>query len=322
MFSCNVWPRRSLCFGQMAVQNLQIGVVGLALAQDARDAARLAREAGFDGLVFDARTRWLDLTELSLTGRREFLHMLASQQQALIAVRADAGPRGLAPDADADRAIGAIDLAMSVAADLNVRFVTAEIGPLPPPPAAVASPPRPKITPQQAGLIILPEQAAHTSSTEPEQAASSADHAFAARVQAALVEIGRRADRCGVTVAWGNALASFSSLAHALSSAACPCFGIELDPVAILRDRWSIDETFSALGPLVRHVRARDAIGGAGARTTPAVLGRGSTNWDQLLAALRNADYRGVLTIDPLDLQDRAAAALEGLQFLRARLHD
>jgi sugar phosphate isomerase/epimerase len=50
------------------------------------------------------------------------------------------------------------------------------------------------------------------------------------------------------------------------------------------------------------------------------VLGRGSTNWDHLFAALRDADYVGPLTIDPLDLPDPQAAAVDSLKFLRARL--
>src|SRR5206468_871975 len=102
------------------------------------------------------------------------------------------------------------------------------------------------------------------------------DPAFVSQVSAALQELGSRADRYGVTVAVRSELASFASLDEALTAARCPWFGVDLDPVAILRDDWSADEVFSRLGPLIRHVRARDATLGADRRTQPAAIGRGT----------------------------------------------
>ena len=92
---------------------------------------------------------------------------------------------------------------------------------------------------------------------------------------------------------------------------------IELDPVAILRDEWPVDELFSRLGPQVRHVRGRDANRGAGGRTSPAVLGAGSVQWDELLSNLDAAGYHGWITIDPMELPDRASAGAAGLKLLR-----
>jgi sugar phosphate isomerase/epimerase len=78
-----------------------------------------------------------------------------------------------------------------------------------------------------------------------------------------------------------------------------------------------MEETFSRLGALIRHVRARDAIKGTAHRTKPAILGRGDTDWPHLLANLDGAGYEGWLTIDPVDLPDRRAAAVAGLAYLR-----
>jgi sugar phosphate isomerase/epimerase len=138
-----------------------------------------------------------------------------------------------------------------------------------------------------------------------------------AQVDAALAELGGRADRLGVTIAFRSDLASLAALERALSAAACPWFGIDLDPVALLRDEWTADEAFSRLGTLVRHVRGRDAVLGADRRTRPAVIGQGSTNWGELLADLDSAGYRGWITIDPLELPDRARAAGAGASYLR-----
>jgi sugar phosphate isomerase/epimerase len=104
-------------------------------------------------------------------------------------------------------------------------------------------------------------------------------------------------------------LASFAALERALRAADCPWFGVDLDPVALLRDEWDADQVFSRLGAQIRRVRVRDAIGGAGGRTRPAVVGEGNTDWPALLSRLNEADYPGWLTVDPTELADRVAAA-------------
>ncbi|MDB5172196.1 MAG: hypothetical protein JWN51_969, partial [Phycisphaerales bacterium] len=128
----------------------------------------------------------------------------------------------------------------------------------------------------------------------------------------ALSEIGRLADRYSVVVAFRSDLASLAALERAVAQAACPWFGIDFDPVAVLRDEWEMDETFSRLGALVRHVRGRDAVKGADRRTRPAVVGQGDTDWGTLLANLDAADYHGWITIDPTELPDRNAGAVAG----------
>ena len=78
-----------------------------------------------------------------------------------------------------------------------------------------------------------------------------------------------------------------------------------------------MDEIFSRVGELIRHVRARDAIVGADRRTKPAPIGHGSVNWGEFLANLDEAGYQNWLTIDSLELENRAAAAHAGLEFLK-----
>jgi sugar phosphate isomerase/epimerase len=56
---------------------------------------------------------------------------------------------------------------------------------------------------------------------------------------------------------------------------------------------------------------------GVDRRTSPAVIGKGSTDWPALLSRLDDAGYRGWITIDSLEFPDRVAAAGAALQFLR-----
>jgi sugar phosphate isomerase/epimerase len=166
-------------------------------------------------------------------------------------------------------------------------------------------------------LILLPDSVGSPKPAEATPAPPPPDPAFVSQVDGALAELGRRADRYNVVVAFRSELSGFAALERALRAAACPWFGVDLDPVAVLRDEWEADEILSRLGNVVRHVRGRDAIGGAGGRTRAAVVGQGNTEWGQLLADLDSAGYGGWVTVDPVDLTDRARAAEAGLKHLR-----
>jgi sugar phosphate isomerase/epimerase len=137
-----------------------------------------------------------------------------------------------------------------------------------------------------------------------------------ATFEAPLAHLGHRADHHGVAIALRSDLAPFAALDRAIKSAACPWFGIDLDPVAMLIDEWPRDEIFSNLGGFIRHVRGRDAILGLDRRTKPAVIGSGSVDWPRLLADLEAAEFHGWITIDPMELPNRSAAARAGLAAL------
>jgi sugar phosphate isomerase/epimerase len=297
----------------------RISVVASALTTGARQAPRLSRLAGFNGLLLDAYSPALNLPDLSQSGRRELRHLIASEAQALVAVQVDLGPKGLGAGSDIDRLLARIDKAIQASIELGAAVTCIDLGPLPAP-AEATKPATSPITPDQAGLIILPTSSdvARTSAPNVVEAPPPPDPQLLARVDSAMVALGEIADRYRATVAFSSSLAGFAAIERALLAARCPWFGIDLDPVAMLRDRWSGDEIFSRLGPLIRHVRGRDAVLGADRRTRPIEIGNGSVNWDELLSALDAAGYSGWLTIDPIELPDRRRAAAIALSRLRA----
>jgi sugar phosphate isomerase/epimerase len=289
----------------------QFATTALTFSPDARQAAQLARAAGFMGLLFDAYSSDLSFPDLSLTGRREFRHMVGAQELRIVGLQGDLGPKGLGPGADIDRVVDRVDRAMDAAAGLGSPMLCIDIGPLAEPPRSAA--PKPAISPEQAGALIIPAQSAPATgptSTVP------FDQARADSVNNALVELGVRADHFRVTVALRSSLSSFSALEHAIATARCPWFGVDLDPVSMLRDDWNIDEIFSRLGSLIRHVRARDAVAGADRRTKPVTIGQGSIDWRAVLSRLDESAYRSWLTVDPVELPDRPSAAISGLKHL------
>jgi sugar phosphate isomerase/epimerase len=299
------------------VQQLKLSAVSSAIDLDPRAAVVRARQLGLSGLLFDAYSAALSMPELTQSGRREFRHLLSSNDLALVGLRVDVGAKGFGPGADVDRLLHRLDRAMETAAGLAAPLMCVDLGPLREPPRT--GKPRAAISAEQAGLLILPAMSEPEPAPAP-AAPSTAELALEQQVNSALMELAVRADRYSVTVAMSSSLASFAALQNALAAARCAWFGIELDPVAILRDEWSVDDIFSALGPLIRHVRVRDAIGGADRRTRPAVVGQGSSDWPALLARLDETGYQSWMTIDPTELTDRIGAIRAAVRHLTKAL--
>src|SRR5579862_2271924 len=208
----------------MERSDLKLAVTASALTDNVREAPRIARRLGFGGLQFDAVSSALNLTDLSASGRREFRQMLSAESQQIASLLVDLGGKGLGAGADVDRAIDRLDRAMETARELMSPLVCVELGPLPE--VSVAPKPKPKASPELAGLIIIPATTEQT--TAPAAPIPAPDSRIASQVDAALVEIGRRADRYGVTLALRGELASFAALERALKQAGCPWFGVDL----------------------------------------------------------------------------------------------
>lgn len=268
-------------------------------------------------MQLDAASRMIDLADLSSSARREIRHLFSTADLQLTSIRLEYGASGLGVGTDVDRLLDRTDAILNAAAELVVPVVCVDLGRLPP--VQRASRPRPKVTPEMAGLIILP-QSDKIEEPEPEPVTTRIDPAIISHWQAALGQLGEMADRYGIMVALSSSLSSFASLAGLLKQVDCPWFGIDLDPSMLTKDEWSLDETFDALGPLVRHVRARDAIKGEDRRTKPAVIGRGDVPWRDVLGNLDGSGFSGAITIDPSELQDPHASAIAGLKQLNAIL--
>jgi sugar phosphate isomerase/epimerase len=303
----------------MPPTTLPIAIADHALGEDLRKAPLIARRLGAAGIQFQAISTRLDFTQLSATGRREFLHVLRGQDQQLVGLRFELGRQGFGPGADVDQLLARLDLVMEATRGLGSVTVCVDLGPLPPPPRRPNA--RPAITKEQAGAILVPEMLSANPApemTSMEHVPLKIDPTFVAQVEAAMAELGALADRYSASLAFASELASFGALAEVLRKANCPWFGVDLDPSAALRDAWDLDEIFAQLGPLVRHVRGRDAIGTLeNTRTQPVVIGNGQIPWHTVLHNLDATGYHGWITIDPIGLTDRLGGAAEGIRYLK-----
>jgi len=301
----------------MNLEKIKIGVAASAFGDDLRDAPRRARTLGFDGLQYDAYSPSLNIPELSGSGRREFLRLLSSQDRQLVGLRFDVGSKGFGPGADVDRALDRLEKVMESAAAMGSPLICVDAGPLPAPQRQII--PKPKVTQEMAGFLLLPTTPKEQEIAPPPPPLTETELAIISRTDSALAELGQRADRYSVILAFRSDLTSFAALERALRAVHCPWFGLDLDPAAVLRDEWDMAEVLSRLGDSIRHVRGRDATAGADRRAKPAIIGSGSTDWPALLADLDAAGYHGWLTIDPVELTDRIGAAEVGRKRLATR---
>ncbi len=283
---------------------MKVSVRAAALGDDLRILAPLAQRWQFNGLQLDLKLGDLDVTELSASGQREVKNIVARYELELASLRVALPHDGLG-QGDAGQVLWFVERAMKAAAGVGATMVCLDLGRLP----RVGPGSKPtSVTPQEAGLIILPEPVKVI-----EPADEPVDPAEMARwdgVDSTLREIGAVADRYSLTLAMAAELSSFASLQRAIGQAGCQWFGVDLDPVSVLRDRWDLEHVLDAVGGLIRHVRARDAGRGADRRTQPAAIGKGDTNWKQMLALLSQGGYGGWINVDTMELQDRAREAV------------
>lgn len=289
----------------------KIAILASALSSDLRAAASTAREMEFRGLLVDAIMPAFDLTQLSGTGFREVNHLVRSNDLELAGIRAAIDPNGFTTTADIDRQLNRIEKALRAASELRCPLVTVDLRALPQAPTPAKS--KPKITPEQAGLILIPSLESPQIEPVP---TPKVDANALSLAQSAMIELGKLADRHGVRIAFSAALSSFATLTHIVNSARCPWFGFDLNPVDALRDDWDMDEILLQISPQLFHVQVKDALKGSDRRTQPALVGKGHANWKHLLYLLQDADYLGWLTVDPTEQTDRLSAARTAVAFL------
>lgn len=292
------------------MKGLSISVRAASLGDDLRDVLPLAQRMGFGGVQLEAVSSTLDCLCLSSSGQREVRHLLSQFDQRLVGLRTQL-PMGLM--GDLDKILWHLTRCVQAAVDLKAQMLCVDVGPVPPVPPSGA--PRPSVSAKQAGLILLPGDMDFPMPAEPP--ANPEELAQWPAVEQALGEIGELADRYSLHLAMSSELSTLASLHRAVSGASCPWLGIDLDPVAILRDRWDLAKVISEAGSLLLHIRGRDALKGSGGRTQPTAIGRGTTDWEQLLAMLGEGAFRGWISVDTLDLADRVAQTRRAEAYLR-----
>lgn len=293
---------------------MRLSVLAHAISLDLVQSLTASRLGGFAGVVLDP-TAFPAIVDTSQTGRREIMHLLGREGLTLAGVEVRLSNAGFSPKADLDRELDRVSRAIDIARGLHGTLVLCDFGHLPAAPDEVAVP-RAPIAPAALGRLILPDPP----KAAPQPPSMPRDLAFEASLEAGLRELADRADRSGCLIAFRSSLGSFASLHRALKTIDCGYFGIDLDTYAILADAWSPDAIVSAFGGTILNLRARDGLRGAGGRVVPAEVGQGATDWPTLLSLCGEADFNGFVSLDTIELPDRAKSAVRSAEALRAIL--
>lgn len=288
-----------------------LSIRAVSLGDDLRELAPVAQRLGYDGLQLDLQIGGLALTELSASGRREVRHLISSSNLELDSLRGALPPDLLMKAGQHDRVLWMLRRAIEATLGLSATVCCVDLGRLP---GVQQTAPTPTRVPPASSLIIIPEPAA---AEPPEPRVSAEELAAWQGIDSIMREVGAIADRAGIVLALSTELSSFASLSRLLQGAQCPWFGVDLDPVSVLRDPWNLERVLDGVGSSLRHVRGRDGIRGSSGRTQPAMVGQGSTNWQEMLAMLDAGAFGGWIAVDTVDVPDRLTAARQAIGYLR-----
>lgn len=133
-----------------------------------------------------------------------------------------------------------------------------------------------------------------------------------------LLSLGRYGERVGSVLALETGATPPQSWRQFLDRLQSEGLGILLDPATLIAHGIEPEEAVSQLQPHLRYVQAREAR--RGTRHHPAQevpLGHGHVDWIGLTNALRDADYRGWLSLKRQPSLTARRDLEEGLRFLR-----
>lgn len=149
------------------------------------------------------------------------------------------------------------------------------------------------------------------------------DSPEAGRMRESLQDLGRFGDHQGTRLALETGLEAGPVLAEYLSRFDCGSLGANLDPANLLLHGFDPYEAIEALRQRIGHVHARDCRKGNASRAAREVpLGHGDIDWLRFTESLGLVEYRGWITVEREEGQQRATDVAAGLAFLKRLVHE
>lgn len=254
---------------------LRIAAAAHCFSQPLRHLLHSAQQAGLQGLQFDVRNE-LKPSEMTATGRRQFLHQLNELGLSVSSLSFPARRSFYNPD-HLDARISALKTAMEFAWELKALTVTSRIGKIP-------------LDKESTEYVLLVE---------------------------VLNDLARHANRIGTVLAITPTNDSADALAELLATVTEGPIGVNFDPASfVMSGRHAVD-AFRTLHSGVNHVTIRDGLQEVDGGGVEVPVGRGEVEWDELLALLDEAPYRGWLTIDRTSGEDQLGDVVRAAQYLR-----
>lgn len=143
------------------------------------------------------------------------------------------------------------------------------------------------------------------------------DSAAYGLLQEVLGDLARHANQVGATLAITPTHDSPEALAELIGSVKTGPLGIDFDPAVFVMAGHNSADALRTLHEFVLHFTARDAIRDVDAGGVEVAIGRGEVEWVELLPLLDEIDYRGWVTVNRTQGDDRAGDVSRGVQYLK-----
>lgn len=136
-------------------------------------------------------------------------------------------------------------------------------------------------------------------------------------LQEVLEDLARHGNHIGTTLAVTPTVDSPEHLKALISSIRGGPIGIDFDPAAFVSGGQNPTSALRTLHEHVIHCEARDAIRDMDGSGLEVALGRGETDWVELLALLHEAEYRGWMNVTRTQGDDKPGDALRAVRYLQ-----
>jgi len=145
-----------------------------------------------------------------------------------------------------------------------------------------------------------------------------ADPAADVVLRESLLTLARFGDTNGAVLALETGNESAETVAKFLAGFDTGALAVNFDPANLLMHGFSPYQAVGALTKRIAHVHCKDARQASASQAAAEVLlGHGDIEWMRLLDLLREADYRGWLTVERETAPLTAAEATAGIEFLK-----
>jgi sugar phosphate isomerase/epimerase len=138
-----------------------------------------------------------------------------------------------------------------------------------------------------------------------------------ARLLDVLGDLARHGNRVGATAAvstFGNSPSALQSLLAAAEKEGP--ISLDFDPAGFIFAGTSPAQAFRELHATAAHVQVRDGLRSAEGAGVETAIGAGLVEWDELLATIAEADYRGWLTVRRTGGDDPPGDVTRGVQYV------
>lgn len=138
-----------------------------------------------------------------------------------------------------------------------------------------------------------------------------------ATLVAVLNDIARHANQVGAVFCITPSGDSPVTLTELLSRIDQGPIGVKIDPAAIVTSGQNAVKTFVTLMDFVQQIQIRDAVSDINGEPLETPVGRGEVVWDEFLATIHEADFRGWLTVERRQGDDRILDMTRAVKFVR-----